>query len=323
MVKQLRLLIHQLTTEITLLNQPPPNGGNNTSQPTPPSSTPPSDNGQKQVDNGETDDATIEETEEAQPSVLVAETSEEKAISEKSLNENEQNIEKEIIETYTKDFVPNVTDMIKNYSSVVQSFVNKIKGKWSKKNSEEISDSDSNSSEFTKAKNKVASFSTKLKEIEAKAKTKGVQFVPILQKVLISNLINLGKGFKSERDKFEKDLPKAKEIKTQQEVNSHLSSNLKYNMFDSGIKLTDQARKEITKIQKLDDLKKLPTKILKTFGKSLTTPIFKIWSFLNGVKKLGIDNKTTIVNNTKDAAIYVSTKTKEIATAKPNKQTGR
>ncbi|QJB71598.1 hypothetical protein HF996_03870 [Mycoplasma sp. 1654_15] len=186
-----------------------------------------------------------------------------------------------------------------------------------------MSDSDSNSSEFTKAKNKVASFSTKLKEIEAKAKTKGVQFVPILQKVLISNLINLGKGFKSERDKFEKDLPKAKEIKTQQEVNSHLSSNLKYNMFDSGIKLTDQARKEITKIQKLDDLKKLPTKILKTFGKSLTTPIFKIWSFLNGVKKLGIDNKTTIVNNTKDAAIYVSTKTKEIATAKPNKQTGR
>ncbi|AFX74681.1 hypothetical protein MOS_780 [Mesomycoplasma hyorhinis SK76] len=58
--------------------------------------------------------------------------------------------------------------------------------------------------DIQKQKNKLSEFKTKLEELQAKAIKESVDFLPILKKVLISNLLKLSTEFNKERDKFEK-----------------------------------------------------------------------------------------------------------------------
>ncbi|AEC45996.1 hypothetical protein [Mesomycoplasma hyorhinis] len=171
--------------------------------------------------------------------------------------------------------------------------------------------------DIQKQKNKLSEFKTKLEELQAKAIKESVDFLPILKKVLISNLLKLSTEFNKERDKFEKNLPDKKDIKTKENLNTHLSSYTKYTMFNLEIELINKARQKITKIKSLDELRSFSLEILKTVAKSFTKPLILIGTRLNQLKKtIDFNVQEVIVNNVKEASTYVGTKIKEIVSSK-------
>lgn len=72
--------------------------------------------------------------------------------------------------------------------------------------------------DIQKQKNKLSEFKTKLEELQAKAIKESVDFLPILKKVLISNLLKLSTEFNKERDKFEKNFYLIKKILKQKKI---------------------------------------------------------------------------------------------------------
>ncbi|WP_215737606.1 hypothetical protein [Mesomycoplasma hyorhinis] len=101
------------------------------------------------------DDSTNNKVEEQEAQTPDEESQDEKALVQQSFSSQEEEIEKEIIQAYKTQFIPNISAMTQNYWIIIKAYIEKTKEKFKNNNkdiSDSVQDSDLHNNGYTEAK---------------------------------------------------------------------------------------------------------------------------------------------------------------------------